>query len=97
MLISSHCLLHNFFIFFIFFFEIKSLVSRGANLSHVVILLSAALEDIQKSFQSGALRSRKSWTIDEEDLTVSIQQAPLTAVSGIQIKDLSSMFFLSLY
>lgn len=62
-----------------------------------MILLPADLEDIQKSFQSGALRSKRSQTIDEEDLTVSVQLVPLTGVSDIQIKDVSSMFSLSLY
>lgn len=45
-----------------FWFFIKSLVSRGINLSNAVMLLSAVLEDRQ-SFQSGAPHSRESRVI----------------------------------
>lgn len=73
-------------------------VSRGANLDHVVILLSAALQHIQESCQSAAPHPRRSQTTDGEDLTVNVLLVPLTDVSAIQIKDLNStLVLISLY
>lgn len=75
-------------------FLIKPLVSRGADLSHVVIVLSAALRDTQKSFQSGAVHSRRSQTIDEEDWAVSIQLVLLTRTSYTQRNSTPCLLFL---
>lgn len=52
-------------------------VSRDANLGHVAILLSAALQHLQESCQSAAPHLRRSQITDGEDLTVNVLLVPL--------------------
>lgn len=54
---------------FLFFFN-RSLVS--SDLVCAAVLLPAALEDVQKSFQRVALHPRRSQATDEQDLGVSV-------------------------